>query len=305
MTKKSLDIAMVLSALFTLLAVSGCQSDRDYQARAADRAREYLLANAPELDSAQTSYVRYNDPILLTGDGLSGKVNGVKQICITWDIPGTGLLYMVFGTSRERMDNWYPNRLIKRNYVALSGAVNSAVKFCRKYAVTSYLDDISENDMNIVRFSDPEIITSKFALRPEKSVNDPNLMPENRLEEPLVKEKKNPKEKKAPQVQISLVWNISGDRCLVFCGTAANESLAGWKLNFANICDRHDVDMARKKLLKRSTDYNTPIPVPPKKKAVKKTGAKKSSEVKQSSVKSAKKVVKKNAAAPAVKKAGK
>ena len=67
---------MVLSALFTLLAVSGCQSDRDYQARAADRAREYLLANAPELDSAQTSYVRYNDPILLTGDGLSGKVNG-------------------------------------------------------------------------------------------------------------------------------------------------------------------------------------------------------------------------------------
>ena len=274
MSKKFPKITAMFFVFAALFVICGCNSDRYYQAEAADRAREYLLANAPELTSTQVAYVKFNDPILLVGDGLSGKVNGVKQFCITWDIPGTGLLYMVFGTARERMDNWYPNRLLKRNYVALSGPILSAVKACRSFAVTNFLDDLSTHEMNIVRFSEPEIITSKFKLRPEKSVNDPNLMVENRLEEPLVKEKVKKDKKKPVREQISLLWHIADGRTLVFCGTAANVSLAGWKLDFAGVLDSYEVNAARKKVLKKAGDYNTPIPVPKKKAAAKRSSKK-------------------------------
>ena len=262
--------AVCLFAAVVLLC--GCRSDRYYQACAADKAREYLLENALELTPAQIAFVKYNDPILLTGDGLGTGATGIKQICISWSIPGAEKLYMVFGVSRERMDDWYPNRLIKRNYVKPSAEINSAVAVCRKFAVTNFYDTLSKEDLNIIRLSNPEIAVTAFELRPKESINNPNDLALNKFDEENVKEKARAKalaelkkeqgeEEKEP-VQISLTWKISLHRYAVFCGTAADESLKGWQLNFAGLLSDYETNVARKKFLKMSDDFNTPIPVP-------------------------------------------
>ena len=59
MSKFTTFLFFVSAAAAVLLC--GCRSDRYYQARAAERARAYLLENAPELDPQQCSFVRYND----------------------------------------------------------------------------------------------------------------------------------------------------------------------------------------------------------------------------------------------------
>ena len=274
MSKFTTFLFFVSAAAAVLLC--GCRSDRYYQARAAERARAYLLENAPELDPQQCSFVRYNDPILLVGDGLAGRTTGVQQICVTWEIPGADRLYMVFGTSRERMDNWYPNRLVKRNFVKDSAEINSAVKLCRDSAITGLREILSKEDLNIIRFSNPEIAVTNFELRPEESINNPNDSSINKFDEENVKEKAAAKLRAAEQeakdlaegkvkkepVQISLLWKISDHRFAVFCGTAEDESLKSWKLNFTGIYGDYDTNMACKKFLKKANDYNTPIPVP-------------------------------------------
>ena len=107
---------------------------------------------------------------------------------------------------------------------------------------------------------------------PKESINNPNDLALNKFDEENVKEKarakalaelkkEQGKEEKEP-VQISLTWKISLHRYAVFCGTAADESLKGWQLNFAGILSDYETNVARKKFLKMSDDFNTPIPVP-------------------------------------------
>ena len=253
-----LSFPVCIAAVCAVL-LCGCRSDRVYQNRAAEKARTFLLENAPELNPQQVAFVKYNDPFLMTADGLDGKNTGVKQICIAWSIPDADTLYMVFGVSRERMDDWYPNRLIKRNYVAPSPAIKAAVTACRNSAVTSLRDTLSKEDLNIIRLSAPEIAVTDFQLRPENSIDNPNDMSLNKFEV------ENPAGKtaaavKAPvKMQISLIWKISEHRYAVFCGTAANESLSGWKINFAGIISDHETNAACRKFLKKADDYDTPV----------------------------------------------
>ena len=248
-----------MSAAITLL-FCGCRSDRYYQSLAADRARAYLLENAPELNPQQISFVKYNDPVLLTGNGLSGRASGVRQICVTWEIPGADKLYLVFGASRERMDDWTPKRLVRRNYVKPAAGISKTVALVRNTAVSSLRENISKEDLNIIRFSNPEIAITDFELRPENSTDNPNDLKLNRFDSTKsvgkVKTQKN-----ITTVQISLLWKISDHRFAVFCGTSADESLNNWKMNFYGIIGDYETNMACKKFLKMSKDYNTPVSV--------------------------------------------
>ena len=253
---------LCITAVCAML-LCGCRSDRTYQNRAAERARSFLLENAPELTPQQVSFVKYNDPFFMTGDGLSGKSTGIMQICVAWNIPDADTLYMVFGVSRERMDDWYPNRIIKRNYAAPDPAIDLAVGECRRSAVTSLRETLSKEDLNIIRFTNPEIAVTDFQLRPPDSIDNPNDMSLNKFEEENADEKRSAAKKAAPQkvkTQISLLWKISDHRYIVFCGTANNESLAGWRINFSGIISDYETNSACKKFLKKADDYNTPIP---------------------------------------------
>ena len=57
------------------LLLCGCRSGRYYQAEAAQAAREFLLANSPELEPDQVYFVKYTDPVLLVSHVL-GKGGG-------------------------------------------------------------------------------------------------------------------------------------------------------------------------------------------------------------------------------------
>lgn len=253
-SKKS-HLMLILTAAVSALLFCGCRSDRYNQNQAAEAARAFLLENAPELSASQVAYVKYNDPFLMTGEGLEGKSIGLKQICVTWDIPGTEKLYMVFGVSRERMDNWSPNRLIRKNYVKPSPEITAAIESSRKFAVTSFLDTLSKDDLNIIRLSNPEIVITDFALRSTESINNPNDASLNKFDE----EKKEKTGYPPQAVQISLIWKISEHHYAVFCGIANNISLAGWNINFAGIMKDYEVNTAIKKFLKKPDSYNTPI----------------------------------------------
>ena len=252
-----------MSAAAALL-FCGCRSDRYYQSLAADKARAYLLENAPELTPQQMAFVKYNDPVLLTGDGLSGRASGIRQICVAWEIPGADRLYMVYGASRERMDDWSPKQLIKRNYVKPAAGIDTAISVVRTAAVSSMRENLSKEDLNIIRFSNPEIAVTSFELRPENSINNPNDMTLNKFDKVnsgnSAVARDNALNKK-DSVQISLLWKISDHRFVVFCGTSSDESLNNWKMNFAGIIGDYETNMACKKFLKKSNDYNTPVPV--------------------------------------------
>ena len=253
-SKKYVPAVFCICAALMLL-FCGCRSDRFHQNRAVDEARSFLLKNAPELSPAQVAYVKYNDPFFLTGNGLEGKVTGIKQVCIVWDIPDAGQLYMVFGASRERMDNWTANRLIRKNYVKSSPHITSAVAACRTFAVTNYLETLSNSDLNIIRFSNPEICLTSFASRSGKSIHNPNDLSLNKFDEVITL-----KTPSANAVQISLLWKISDNNYAVFCGEAVNESLAGWNLNFAGIMPENEAKPAISRTLKEPGSYNTPVP---------------------------------------------
>ena len=179
---------------------------------------------------------------------------------------------MVFGVARERMDNWYPNRLIRKNFVKPSADLNSAVQTCRTFAVTNFLETLSERDLNSIRFSDPDIVITDFVLRSEDSINNPNDTSLNKFDADDLFEneiKKELADRKSAEdtglpTQISLLWKISNHRYAVFCGLAQNESLAGWKINFAGLKSDIDTNTAIKKFLKKPGSFNTPIPIPEK-----------------------------------------
>ena len=235
---------IVFVFLFAVLAfaqsvlLSGCRSGRYYQAEAAQTAREFLLANAPELTVRQVYFVKYNDPVLLTAPVL-GEVRGgspeeettnseQQQICVTWNIPGSRYLYMVFGVSDSRMYSWRPIRLIRKDFYQKKMPEDAAIALCREYAVNSLYHSLSARDLNTIRFTFPTIIRSDFELNFNV---DGKLSPEEIAEAKAAAEKK---------FQYTLVWPNGDGSSTVFCGLGSLD-MAGWKINFAGIAPADDL----------------------------------------------------------------
>jgi len=211
----------VLAAL-VLATLTGCRSTAYYQDRAVQRAREYLIENAPELTPSQVAYVRFNKPTLLTenvyGKGSGGwSANSARyQICICWLIPDQENLYLVFGVSTAQMNDWYPNRLIRKIFPQVDKNQQGAITATRSYALNNLYFDLSETEYNHLRFANPEILRTKFKL-------DLNSTGKLSDEEIAAREK---------MPQYSFVWRTPGyPRPVVICGTG-RDHLADFTINF-------------------------------------------------------------------------
>jgi len=258
--KKNLFTAItVLAALLT----AGCQSDRYYQHRAVERAREFLLEEARgELNAKQSAIVRYNQPFFLSSDvvGVStwGKADTERrQICITWQLPDSDYLYMVFGVSTGRMDDWYPSRIIRKRFHNRKLAVDSAIDSARKYAVNNLQSQLSPAQLNLVRFQRPWLLKTTFPL----SFNPYGSAPAEEIEAA--------RKAAAALVQYSLVWktdNNNADR-IVFCGLS-DANLKGWGINFAGLIPAAETDAATAAVVR--TPGELEIPLEPAKTADKK-----------------------------------
>ncbi|MDD3885580.1 MAG: hypothetical protein PHI35_01765 [Victivallaceae bacterium] len=253
----------IFCALFAvvaaLLTLPGCRSDIYYQDRAVERARSFLLENARELTPEQVAYVKFNEPVLLTGVifGESGHMDGVPgnslhQICVTWRIPGREKLYMVYGVSGGRMALWYPERLIRKNFVRESHPVFNAIEAARKYAVNNLYYALTPRELNSVRFIYPAIVQTDFpyVLDPEGTA------PQEEIDKTAAALK--------AKTQYSMIWYFDHrPDAVVFCGGSAPDG-SGWNVNFAGWIDAGEIAKHTIRVVMKPADLDTGIvPEPP------------------------------------------
>ncbi len=232
-TGRRLSAAAIAAAV--VLAATGCNSTAYYQDRAVQRAREFLLENAPELTPLQVAHVRYNKPTLLAENVLGGGSGGWaavserSQICITWLIPGCRDAYLVYGVSSNRMYDWFPERLIRKTFTPVETVRLAAIGAARNYALENLYFDLSKHEYNQVRFSDPRIVRTDFKLdlNPDGNLTEAQLA---RLEK---------------QTQFSMIWGEDAEAPTVICGLA-QEDLSGFQICFggkieADALRRHTV----------------------------------------------------------------
>jgi hypothetical protein len=241
-----------LLAAFLFLA-AGCRSDAYYQDRAVQRARTYLLENAKDLSADQLYFVKFNRPVLLTGEILpAGRLPGekqtdIQQVCVTWRIPGRDFDCLVFGASSGSMQYWYPNRLIEKKFEKFGLPIQSAMTQARAYTQNYLYDGLSVAEFNRVRFDFPFVIETNFPL-----VADPSgtLDPE---------QVEKVRRKLSAMPQLSLVWPLDDPgECIVFCGNGKDD-LSGWAINFAGKMKKAELDAATVKVLKTPDNAQTPI----------------------------------------------
>lgn len=186
-------LAAVFGAVLLAAVLAGCRSREWYEERAVARAREFLLENAPELTTEQRAFVRYNLPVLLV-EGIFGgfgpSVSDASQICPTWIIPGRKEAYMVFGVSDIRMESWYPNRLIRKEFKNEDKFFAAAVAAGRNFVQNGLYYDISAHEFNCTRFQMPQVRRTDFAV---------SLNPDGTADEAALKLRKK-------LTQFSLVW---------------------------------------------------------------------------------------------------
>ena len=265
-----------------LLALCGCHSDLHYQELAVESARKFIYEHARELTPEQFAHVRLTPPVLLTGPILSrNEQNAVKgslaggekiQICITWRIPGQEKDYLVFGMSEPRMAYWRPLKLIRRSLGKFDSNAQSAMSRARKYAISSLYSQLSAADLNTVRFTHPEAVLTSFALAKDavKKVDkelddelDDNKNKKKELEKevspaPVPWKKIAPVTLNEDTLQISLLWKISGNRYVTFCGLG-KEDLSGWKILMAGIMEETEINKVVVKKLRTSDRFLLPV----------------------------------------------
>ena len=240
-----------------LLALSGCHSDLFYQEQAVESARKYIHENARELTPEQFAFVRLTPPVILTGPIMSRNeknevgnslAGGEKmQICITWRIPGSGSDYLVFGMSEPDMAYWRPLKLIRRRLGKVDAKAQRIMNTAREYAVSALYEQLSAGDLNTVRFTHPELLETSFPLDMSGAQGAARPWKKVTISEAEAKKGK----------QYSLVWRISGDRCVYFCGVGS-EDLAKWKLLSAGVTDNAEMTKMTVKKLKSSERFLFP-----------------------------------------------
>jgi len=154
----------LLVALGTILMVS-CQSDAYYKERSVDKARAFLLEKSKDLSPVQREYIKYNKPVLMHENIFGEKTNaaGPFQVCITWRVPGEIDAFLVYGTGNYHMRNWYPIRLVKKQFIDKDEAKIAAMKVAVVYIMNNMLF-LSDETRNNIRFSTPKFAITHFPL---------------------------------------------------------------------------------------------------------------------------------------------
>lgn len=245
---------MLLLAVLTLPALSACKTD--YTPNAVERAREFALENTKQLNAEQRNYIRYNDPsvaenVIFKDEGFDleeyghlSRKNVYKKTaserydkmhsCMIWTLPGTTGSVVVAGEGERSMRFWTPIKVIIKRYTGPDALYQEARKNGIAY-VTNNMLYLSDDELNRVRFSDPEVYKSSFdisfAVKKDDSVK-------TEWEEYL-----GDISKKAEPVQFSLVWKADDpQKRIVVSGLSKGNSLSGWNPLAGMLLKKQDID---------------------------------------------------------------
>jgi hypothetical protein len=246
--------AITFFAASTALLLSGCHSAAWYQNRAVERARAYLLEHSRDLTQAQIDFVRFNDPILLKAPIYSGAEAGgmtvglgseLNQICVAWQIPDVPELVMVYGTSNSQMEYWYPERLIRKNFITHNQEFMTAVNNARNYAESNLVKTLTPLQLNQIRFTAPTLYLTDF---PASADPQGTLTPE---------ESAKIEKSRQTALQVSLVWKKEPGKVVLFCGYFA-PGFNGWDVNFAGEIPEDELTRHTVKKLRSPADIQKP-----------------------------------------------
>ena len=246
--------AITFFAASTALLLSGCHSAAWYQNRAVERARAYLLEHSRDLTQAQIDFVRFNDPILLKAPIYSGAEAGgmtvglgseLNQICVAWQIPDMPELVMVYGTSNSQMEYWYPERLIRKNFITHKQEFMTAVNNARNYAMSNLVKTLTPLQLNQIRFTAPTLYLTNF---PASADPQGTLTPE---------ESAKIEKSRQTALQVSLVWKKEPGKVVLFCGYFA-PGFNGWNVNFAGEIPEDELTKHTVKKLRSPADIQKP-----------------------------------------------
>ncbi len=224
---KNQAMRMLLGIMGLALAMAGCRSDGYYQDRAVTRAREYLLAETPDMPLYEQEYIKFNRPFMLVSQLTEGYRTGTAQICICWMVPENPDIYMVYGASGARMIQWEPLRIIRKNFNQPGQFYRNAVQAAGNDVIQNFFGVLSVESVNHIRFTLPGVWKCKFPLDTNP---DFKLAPED-----LAQAEKLPRYVLAWQIQES-----EGARYVVRGGTAADDTLKGFKPYFSGIFSEAD-----------------------------------------------------------------
>lgn len=246
-------ITAALSALLLLAVFCGCRSDVYYQNRAVDDARKFLLAEAKELELSQQEYIRYADPVILHSSIIGEVKYGTpdllgseqRQICITWQLPGQGGVYMVYGVSSGKMMNWKPERVLRRTFVKQVAPLKSAAAQAIQYAISNLSSDLTPRELNIIRFSAPALYMTNFDVA-VKLPDDPEkhaAFAENH----------------GKKLQLTLVWKVSALSSVYFCGFGMPD-MSQWSIERAGIIPCQVMESRCVRTVLTPEQFNTQLP---------------------------------------------
>ena len=214
-----------LSVLALTAILCGCRTPEYYQDQAVQAARNFLLKKSPQLSYEESSYIRYNKPVILHNNIIGGTdslansriTSDMNQIQIVWHIPGQDVFYSVWGASSSTMRDFTPERIFIRKFHPEDTKYKEALKHARAYIIGNLFSTLSVEDYNDLRFREPEVNFSKFEVEKE-------LMPA-----------KN-------QLQVTFVWNLKSNPAnkVAVIGNAA-KNLADFKAVSGAILPAEDV----------------------------------------------------------------
>lgn len=254
MLKKIENRIMLLLTFLLLPVLSACKTD--YTPNAVERAREFALENAKQLNAEQRNYIRYNDPsvaenVIFKDEGFDLEEYGhlsrnsvykkasserydKMHSCMIWTLPGTADSVVVAGEGERSMRFWNPIKVIIKKYTGPDALYQEARKNAIAY-VTNNMLYLSDDERNRVRFSDPEVYKSSFdisfAVKKDDSVK-------TEWEEYL-----GDISKKTEPVQFSLVWKADDpQKRVVVSGLSKGNNLSGWNPLAGMLLKKQDVD---------------------------------------------------------------
>ena len=217
-----------LLPMFALgIFLCGCHSDAYYQHQAVERARDFILEEQPQMPLLEQEYIKFNQPFILAEQIHGGYRTGIAQICICWITPDSPDICMVYGTSSVRMNDWQPQRIIRKNFKQADGQFLKTAAAASEELIQRQFSLLSPDSVNHIRFTLPGLWKCKFPLNSNPGSNYTNQQ--------LAEANKLPR--------YVLAWEIKENGKTIYAvygGTARNDHLTGFKAYFSGLYTAED-----------------------------------------------------------------
>ena len=144
------------------------------------------------------------------------------------------------------MQHWYPERIIRKNFIRSKKEFHAPLLKIRSYAVSNFLKELTPAELNLIRFTYPEVSHTDFPVTADPQVK----LSEDEL--------KTAEKILAEGLQVSYVWKKSSGEAVVFCGSF-KPKFKDWQLLFAGIVPAEEYNSHIVNRFRTPENFETPV----------------------------------------------